>query len=223
MLSKRLLAVLDYLAVDDYVADIGCDHGYLMASAIDKGLKKVQLIDNKISPLNVAKKNLASYDAKAHIKYTLSDGLKEIDKGVNVACICGMGGDLIAKIISDEKEKAKKLSYLVLAPNSKVANLHQMLNKLGFSIVDEKIVEDHNKFYFIMKVSYGVPSLPLNDIEISYGKYQLIKEKDVYSKYLMLEKQRLETILKQNKLSDTLKKNFNNELSKIEVIINETK
>ena len=47
MLSIRLQQVLKYISSDDYVADIGCDHGYLTIAAIEKGVKFVQLIDNK--------------------------------------------------------------------------------------------------------------------------------------------------------------------------------
>ena len=99
MLSKRLQRVLDYIQIDDKLADIGCDHGYLSLYAIKKGVKFVQLVDNKIGPLNVAKKNLSKENLNAEIKYSLSSGLSNIDINVDTVAICGMGGDLISKIL----------------------------------------------------------------------------------------------------------------------------
>ena len=54
----RLNSALDWIDIDDKLADIGCDHGYLADLAFKKGVSFVQLIDNKEGPLNVAKKNL---------------------------------------------------------------------------------------------------------------------------------------------------------------------
>ena len=99
MLSIRLQQVLKYISSDDYVADIGCDHGYLTIAAIEKGVKFVQLIDNKEGPLKVAKKNLQQFEDIAQVIYTHADGLSNLNHLINVACICGMGGDLIYHII----------------------------------------------------------------------------------------------------------------------------
>ena len=54
----RLHAALDWVNQDDLLADIGCDHGYLASLALQKGIKFVQLIDNKEGPLSVARRNL---------------------------------------------------------------------------------------------------------------------------------------------------------------------
>lgn len=47
MLSKRLNKVLTYINNTDKLVDVGCDHGYLAIEAINKGVKLVQLVDNK--------------------------------------------------------------------------------------------------------------------------------------------------------------------------------
>ena len=36
MLSIRLKAILDYIEEHDHLADIGCDHGYLLIAALQK-------------------------------------------------------------------------------------------------------------------------------------------------------------------------------------------
>ena len=57
MVNKRLEIVNKYIDINDTLADIGCDHGYLGIMAINKGVKFVQFIDNKLGPLSSAKQN----------------------------------------------------------------------------------------------------------------------------------------------------------------------
>ena len=136
MLSIRLQQVLKYISSDDYVADIGCDHGYLTIAAIEKGVKFVQLIDNKEGPLKVAKKNLQQFEDIAQVIYTHADGLSNLNHLINVACICGMGGDLIYHIIENSLAKAQNLDFLILQANSKVEFLRENLANLKFEIMD---------------------------------------------------------------------------------------
>ena len=56
---KRLETIIKFINQDDIVADIGCDHGYLLKLAIEnKNIKKGYAIDNKKGPLDTAIKNL---------------------------------------------------------------------------------------------------------------------------------------------------------------------
>ena len=96
---ERLKSILQFINEDDIVADIGCDHGYLLELAIKyKNIKKCYAVDNKIGPLNSAKKNLEKYD---NVSFVLSDGLIELDSDdINCVVIAGMGGMLINKIFN---------------------------------------------------------------------------------------------------------------------------
>ena len=184
MLSKRLQKVLDYISIEDNLADIGCDHGYLAMEAINKGIKKVQLVDNKIGPLNVAKKNLLPFEKNAIILYTLADGLSDINQDINVVAICGMGGDLITKILRDNLNVAKLMKYLILEANSKVEILRKFLSDNNFLIIDEDVVLDKNRFYEIIKISYSNNSKILSDDEIMFGPVNLVKRTDTFLSYL---------------------------------------
>lgn len=155
MLSIRLQQVLEYISSNDRLADIGCDHGYLTIGAIEKGVRFVQLIDNKEGPLTIAKKNLKQFENMAQVIYTHADGLANLDNLVNVVCICGMGGDLIYNIINDNLVKAKGLDFLILQPNSKVEKLREKMANLKFEIIDEQIVYDKKKYYQIIKVKHN--------------------------------------------------------------------
>lgn len=173
-ISKRISKILDFIDVEDKVADIGCDHGYLGLGCIQKGVTFVQNIDNKIGPLNTAKRNLQEY-VDSNIIYTLCDGLNELDERVDTIVISGMGGDLITQIINENLDKAKKLKKIIIVAHSKVPFLRKNLTKY-FSIIDEDLVEDNGKIYEII-VFNPCESFGYNEKELLFGPI-LIKEKN---------------------------------------------
>lgn len=173
-ISKRISKILDFIEVEDKVADIGCDHGYLGLGCIQKGVTFVQNIDNKIGPLNTAKRNLQEY-IDSNIIYTLCDGLNELDERVDTIVISGMGGDLITQIINENLDKAKKLKKIIIVAHSKVPFLRKNLTKY-FSIIDEDLVEDNGKIYEII-VFNPCESFGYNEKELLFGPI-LIKEKN---------------------------------------------
>lgn len=177
MLSKRLKVVLDYIENDDIVADIGCDHGYLGIACIEKGIKFVQLIDNKEGPLSSAKANLKNYDSSKY-ELTLSDGLDLINNLVNTVVICGMGGELIVDIINNHLDIVKNLKKVIVQANTKINYLRKYLSEHSLKIVDESIVEDMDKIYEIIVFTYEECSEKLDDFDILFGPC-LRKEKNI--------------------------------------------
>ena len=96
--SKRIKEICKYIDLNSKVADIGCDHGYLILEALSsKKILYAQLIDNKIKPLEKAKSNLKNIDL--NVDYTLSNGLDELNPKVDTIVLAGMGGLLIKDII----------------------------------------------------------------------------------------------------------------------------
>ena len=216
MLSKRLQKVLDYIETDDKLADIGCDHGYLSLYAIKKGIKFVQLVDNKIGPLNVAKKNLSNEKLDAEIKYSLSSGLSDIDEKVDTVAICGMGGDLISKILFEDIDVAKRMKCLILEANSKVDILREFLSSNYFEIIDEDIVLEKDKYYEILKIKFNNEVDPLSLTEIEFGPILLKKKSLIFKEYLNNKIEKLNLIIKKNNES---KDNLILKINKIKAIL----
>ena len=178
MVNKRLEIVNKYIDIDDTLADIGCDHGYLLKLAIDnKKIIKGYAIDNKNGPLDSAKNNLSCYN---NVDFILSDGLKSVDKeDINCVVIAGMGGMLINSIISDSIEKFKKMNKIILCPNRNVGNVRLFLILNGFKITNETIICEDEKYYEILVVEVGEQSLTSD--EIFFGPF-LLKEKSCHTK-----------------------------------------
>lgn len=221
MLSKRLKAVLDYIGPNEKIVDVGCDHGYLAKAAIAKGVKYIQLVDNKKMPLARAKANLFTMEKDAHIIYTLASGLTSIDDEITVACICGMGGDLIASILEASREQAQRMHYLLLQPNTKVDHLRAYLSQHAFAILAEQWIVEREKFYPILKVQYIPDTAPLSPLEIMYGPYLLRHPNDVFIIYLKRRMVELDTIIQ---AMDQSNKDYGKiflQIKEIEEVLNE--
>ena len=169
MNNQRLNKILDLINVHDCVADIGTDHGYLLIGCMEKGLKFCQGVENKLGPYLVAEANLNNYIQDGRIKLSLSDGLKDLDPLIDTVVIAGMGGELISKIIDESLAKAKTLKKLILEPNVRCYELRKYLNLNGFTIYNEEIINDNDKYYEIMEVKF-TNSLPtLSENELLFG------------------------------------------------------
>ena len=222
MLSIRLQQVLEYISSNDRLADIGCDHGYLTIGAIEKGVRFVQLIDNKEGPLTIAKKNLKQFENMAQVIYTHADGLANLDNLVNVVCICGMGGDLIYNIINDNLVKAKGLDFLILQPNSKVEKLREKMANLKFEIIDEQIVYDKKKYYQIIKVKHNPKMTSLSKKQIIFGPILLKEKKEIFLNYLHNKLLIINDIIEKKKMSSANIYQLKKKKDMIEEILNET-
>ncbi|MBQ4571584.1 MAG: SAM-dependent methyltransferase [Bacilli bacterium] len=187
----RLNAALDWIDLNDRLADIGCDHGYLAIEALKKGIPFVQLIDNKEGPLNVARNNLNKYDYNNKTKFTLASGLLELDSKVNCVAILGMGGELIINILEEGYEKSSNVNKFILEANTKVPSLRKYLFNNKYEIVSEKIVKENNKYYELILCKKTNSIIEYDDLDIEFGPI-LRKEKspifiekwtNVYNKY----------------------------------------
>ena len=207
MLSNRLKTCLSYVK-GNYLADIGCDHGYVAINAILSGISKsVYASDVNIGPLSKAKENIKKYNLEDKIIVDLNDGIKGIPNDVTDILIAGMGGILIKKILSEGLTLGKRL---ILQPNCDSKEVREWLLNNNKLIIDEKIVYENDIYYEIIVAIDG--KMALTDLEIEYGPIN-IKRKE--KNFLEKQNKNLNTLLKidLDKVSDKEKI-----LSKIEKI-----
>ncbi len=195
--SKRIEYLAKLTTGYDKVLDIGTDHGFVLALALEHKLIKSGIAsDLREKPLNQARKNLKGYP----VEYVISDGFKEIKSDFDLAIIAGMGAYLITEIM-DHAPKGKE-TYLLQA-NDKIEILREYLMNQGFKIIDEYIVED-KFFYVILKVIRGDMSLLDEDIYLG----PILKHKVEALPYYAKKARQIEKILpKADKIrQETLKK-----------------
>ena len=130
-LSPRLLAVAELVREGAYVADVGTDHAYLPIYLCLSGKARGAVAsDINEGPVQRAKLNIASHKLEDKILVLHTDGLRRVD----ILCpddvmICGMGGELIAEIISGAEWLKKRRNRLILQPMTQADKLRDYLNR----------------------------------------------------------------------------------------------
>ncbi|GFR36116.1 tRNA (adenine(22)-N(1))-methyltransferase [Thermobrachium celere] len=215
ILSKRLEAVFDMIEKCNCLADIGTDHGYIPIKAIrENKCKKAIASDIKIGPIEVAKKNIKKYELSNLIEVRLGPGLSTLKNGeADVIVISGMGGNLISDIIKNDIQISKNSKYLILQPVQYPEILRQELFNLNFLIIDENIIKEDNKYYHIMKVSYGNKNEYKNQAEFYIGPVNIKKQSSTTFEYIQYKLNHLKLIL--NNLDRNLHKDKYDNLIKL--------
>lgn len=167
-LSQRLQMIADMVTPGSCAVDVGCDHGFLSIYLVQQKISpRVIAMDVREGPLSRAREHIAQHRMEAYIETRLSDGLKELALGEGETCICaGMGGRLMARILTEGREKARSMEELILQPQSELVLFRRFLKNEGFLLLDENILCEDGKYYFLMKVRWaGVEDLAVPGTE----------------------------------------------------------
>jgi len=170
-----------------------------------------------------------------------SDGITALEAGEADAVICaGMGGRLMAKILSDGLEKVQMMQELILQPQSDLQFFREYLRENGLTIIAEDMVKEDGKFYPMMKVVpdavakrnrfYGEAEICLTVfgerqqcIKDAYGPFLLERKHPVLKEYLEVLQERSGDILKnlsgQNEKAALRRTEIEQELSDIEMCL----
>ena len=153
-LSKRLQAVVSMVTVGNRVCDVGCDHGFVSIYLIEHGISPgVLAMDVRSGPLDTARKHITERGLNSQIGTRMSDGLHNYNIGEADTLICaGMGGRLMMQILSDDKDKTESFRELILQPQSEIEHFRKWLRERGYRITEEKMIEEDDKFYPMMRV-----------------------------------------------------------------------
>ncbi|MDO5078708.1 tRNA (adenine(22)-N(1))-methyltransferase [Streptococcus minor] len=176
-LSKRLAAVAAYVPKNSRLADVGSDHAYLPLFLVEKGHIDFAVAGEVVQgPYQSALANVTQASKQEQIQVRLANGLAAIDSSdqIDTITIAGMGGRLIADILSAGMDKLANVQRLILQPNNREDELRIWLEENGFQIVAEEIVVENQKFYEILVVEQG--QMTLNQLEKRFGPY-LMQEK----------------------------------------------
>lgn len=194
MLDKRLTACAELVGGEGIVCDVGTDHAYLAAELITSGkCSKVIASDVKEGPLASAKATVEKYGIADKVDLILSDGLEKVPlEGVSDIVIAGMGGETIAAIIGGIEKLPYSVARFILQPMTKVELLRKELYKLGFTITEERTVEESGKLYVVMLVDAhsGLEGW-LTETESLYGFF----DSESGQQYRLSESERLSKIV----------------------------
>ena len=165
-LSKRLAEVAALVPAGSRLADIGTDHAYLPIHLILQG-KICTAIAGDINPgpYQSAVQQVERLSLQSVIEVRMGNGLEVVESGeVDVICIAGMGGALIAQILSEGQDKLNKVKRLILQPNVAGNFVREWLLDNQWELKKETMIEEDGKYYEILMAERGNPDAPYENL-----------------------------------------------------------
>lgn len=177
-IDGRLLSVAGFVRQGAQFADIGTDHAYLPIYLLKGGvISYAAASDINEGPLESARANAREYGVIDKMSFHLADGLDDLkDSGVTDIAIAGMGGELIADIVSRAEFVKNKDIRLILQPMSKQAHLRRMLEAGGFRIIGESYSRSMGKYYLTVCAEYDGMPREIDLVEAELGRAEFVRE-----------------------------------------------
>lgn len=192
-LSPRLRAAAELVRKGSSVADIGTDHAYLPIFLVEQGIAdRAIACDINEGPLERAEANVKAAGLNDRIALRLTDGLQGIeDFSPDDILICGMGGELIIRILSAAPFIRTNDIQLVLQPMTSTDKLRIWLCESGFEIVKELLAGEEDRVYELICARYaGKPAL-LTQAQaiVGFAEYGELYCRSLHIKLARLQKQ----------------------------------
>ena len=183
-LDDRLSAVAGLVRNGKRVADIGTDHGYLVAYLVENGMCPSGIAaDLRKGPLENARQTVIQQGLTDKIELILSDGLQNIpENSCDDIVIAGMGGNLIAEILEKAPWVKSENINIVAQPMTHAEVLRQWFIDNGFTINKEKTATDGKRYYCIISAGYTGKTVSHSESYIYTGGIKPVSETDI--KYL---------------------------------------
>lgn len=152
---------LDYLASfhqgEEFIYDIGCDHGLLgLRFLTNPNIKEIHLSDPNPYSIDIISKVLSTDIPKQpslHLLKERGENIK-ITSSNSLVFIAGMGGKTIIEILKAwSEENILSCHSLVLSPHRNQFELRDFLIKKNLYLVSESVIFEGNQFYEVIVVS----------------------------------------------------------------------
>lgn len=188
-LDARLSAVAEQVRSGVTLYDVGTDHAYLPVFLMQQGrISRAIASDVAEGPLASAKETVREAGLADRIETVLSDGLRSVT--LLPPCdvtIAGMGGDLIARILSDQPAVRQEDVRLILQPMTKQEHLRRYLLGNGF-LIDAELTAEEGRLYEILVCRYTGTPYALTEAELLIGRREARREDACFLR--MVEKKR---------------------------------
>ena len=190
-LSVRLMEIVSAVPPCERVLDIGSDHGHVPAWLLENHIaKRAVATDIHADPAETTRRYLRRQGVMQNAEVFHTDGLHGIrmQKG-DVVILSGLGGLEMIRVISeslaDHGGTFPKGTLFVLQPQRSLEDLRAFLSGGGFSLEDETVCLDRDKFYTIFLVKWtGRKAAALTLTELVLGPCLLEKRPPNFIKYI---------------------------------------
>lgn len=167
-INRRLQKASEYI-IGDSLADIGSDHAFLPMYSLEQGQIKSAIAGEVIpGPYQSAVNSVQRHGYHNQIDIRLGDGLTILNPDndhVDTVTICGMGGPLIAKILTQGFEHIPYRPRLILQSNIQSEPIRRFLQANGYQIVNETLIKERAHIYEIIVADPGTMNLSARDLK----------------------------------------------------------
>lgn len=179
-LSNRLQTCADLVRDKSRLADIGCDHGLLPVYLAEKNkIISATAADINEKPLLSCEKLVKSRKLENKIKCVISNGLENVkEEETDDILVAGMGGELIARILSDCAWVKKK--HLILNPMTHSEIVRKWLYDNGFSIKNDLITAEGRHHYNVLDAYYTGDFTEYDTAKCFLGEIKDFSDKDYF-------------------------------------------
>ena len=195
-MNKRLEAIEALVQPGPGLIDVGTDHGYLPVSLARHGYPGILIAsDLREGPLESARRSAGEAGLRERIQFRLADGLEGCEReAIDTIVIAGMGGDTICGILDRADWVLQPRYRLILQPMTRAEVLRYWLSNNGYTIEQERLVEDAGEIYAILTARFG-GSMRLTDGELYAGVYRLVCLEPLWPAFLTRQIARMERLL----------------------------
>ena len=171
VLDRRLALIAGLVEPGASLADIGTDHGRLIAHLAAIGqICRGWACDINQKPLDKARRLIEQMGLQDKVTAIRCDGLEGITPEMaNHIVIAGMGGELIARIIGAWPHRRHPGVRYLLSPMTRPEALRGFLYSEGYQIERELCVREGRFVYSVMSVVYTGQPVPPNDLMLFTG------------------------------------------------------
>lgn len=221
-LKGRLLKIADLVPYSDVVADIGCDHGRLCAFLLQNNKVNFAYASD-ISQISLKKAEQLCDKCLLSDKmaFIVADGLKGLPIQPDTIIIAGMGGELIAQILSNSPEVAKKACNIIMQPMRGIYELRKFLFDNNYHINNDMLCKESGRIYQIISASYvdknsSMSILPDDFFEL--GEMMIINKDPLLPEYIERLYREYSKAVQNAKNSETIPNNLIAKLHTISAI-----
>jgi len=192
-LDDRLMLAASFVRPGSVVCDVGTDHAYLPIWLLGQGIcPRAVACDIGEGPLNSARLHAARSGYAGQMTFCLADGLNGVDLdagGVRDIVICGMGGELIARIYTESEYTRRADVRGILQPMSRAEELRTALARNGYRIEDERLAQAAGRIYTCLSVAYDGVIRTLSSAQAMLGEAHIRRgaAEPLFAEYLHRE------------------------------------
>ena len=148
-LHPRLELAAELMGHAHTIGDVGCDHGRFSIALLQRGQAEHAIAtDISEGPLSRAAELCRICGMEERMTLRLGDGLLPIAPyEAEAIAILGMGGTLMARLLSEVTPPIRGAKRLILQPMRGIEDIRSYLCENRYHIMEDRIVEDAGRLY----------------------------------------------------------------------------